>query len=175
MAGQGELRAYLASVITQAQPPESPIVEAGWAGIAFDRNLHEDLAPTDVWEAWLAVHRDLIGPDSALCAESFMDLEKGACPELLPPRLEALRRYWSDDARFLRDHYVVSRESGFVVRLDQDVTLFVAKVSFLSEVVDRLGGLGSVMARMIDDFDPGETDPVGLQRYLDAIVAPLIR
>jgi hypothetical protein len=104
-----------------------------------------------------------------------MDMEKEARPELLSPRLESLREYWSDDARFLRDHFVVSRESGFVVRLDQDVTLFAANVSFLSEVVDRLGGVDSVMARMIDDFDPGEGDSVGLQSYLDAVVAPLIR
>ncbi len=150
-------------------------MDAGWAGIAFDRNRYEDLAPTDVWEAWLAVHRDLTGPDVNLCVESFMDLAKGVRPDLLPPRLESLREYWSDDARFLRDHFVVSRESEFVIRLDQDVTLFVAKASFLSNVVDRLGGIGSVMARMVDDFDPGEGDSVGLQCYLDEIVAPLIR
>lgn len=175
MADQREIRTYLATVITEVQPPENPIVDLGWAGIAFDRNLYGDLAPTDVWEAWLAVHRDLTGPDAVLCVASVMDLERGARPELLLPHLESLRKYWRDDARFLRDHFVVSEESGFVVRLDQDVTLFVAKVSFLSEVVDRLGGLGSVMARMIDDFDPGETDPVGLQHYLDTLVAPLIR
>lgn len=169
------MRTYLATVIAEVQPPESPIVGLGWAGIAFDRNLYEDLAPADVWEAWLSVHRDLTGPDAVLCVESFIDLERGARPELLPPCLQSLRKYWSDDAKFLRNHYVVSQESGFVVRLDQDVTLFVAKVGFLSEVIGRLGGLGSVMARMVDDFDPGKSDPAGLQRYLDAIVAPLIR
>lgn len=176
MADEIKLRSYLATVLTDAQPPDNPIVGAGWAGIAFDRNLHEDLAPTDVWEAWLGVHRDMVGPDAVLFVESLVSVDQAAARgAILLPNMESLRRYWMDDAKFLRDHYVISQKSGFVIRLDQDVTLFAANAGFLSKVIERLSGLGSVMSRMVDDFYPGEGDPIGLQHFLDEIVAPLIR
>jgi hypothetical protein len=46
----------LLSVLSDAEPPDNPIIANGWAVIAFDRNRYADLAPTDVWNAWLDVH-----------------------------------------------------------------------------------------------------------------------
>jgi hypothetical protein len=75
--------------------------------------------------------------------------------------------------RFLRDHYVFSLSFNWVVRLDQDVTLFAAERDFMREVIDRLHGLNSVMERMTVDFDPGENDLVGLRRFLSDITEEL--
>jgi len=91
------------------------------------------------------------------------------------PDLDSLRRYWMEGERLLRDHYLFSSSFNWVVRLDQDVTLFAAERDFMREVIDRLHGLNSVMDRMIEDFDPGEDDPVGLQRFLSDITDELRR
>ncbi|PTA70644.1 hypothetical protein C9412_15875 [Stenotrophomonas sp. Nf1] len=97
---------------------------------------------------------------------SFKDVEADRDGFFSAPSLCSLHEFLTGDARFLTDHHVLSRSSEWVVRLDQDVTLFAAKVDFVSEVLARLGGLNDVMARMIEDFDPGAGDPAGLNGFL---------
>lgn len=165
----------LLSVLSDAQPPDNPIIANGWAGIAFDRNCYADLAPTDVWNAWLDVHIRQSRSSSAIGIASFEDLAAGKEECSVEPDLDSLRRYWMEGERFLRDHYLFSSSFNWVVRLDQDVTLFAAERDFMREVIDGLHGLNSVMDRMIEDFDPGEDDPVGLQRFLSDITDELRR
>ncbi|KRG48679.1 hypothetical protein [Stenotrophomonas beteli] len=97
---------------------------------------------------------------------SFEDVEADRDGFFTVPSLCSLHGFLAEDARFLADHYVLSRSGEWMVRLDQDVNLFAAKVDFVSEVLARLGGLTDVMARMIEDFDPGTGDPVGLNGFL---------
>lgn len=104
---------------------------------------------------------------------SFEDVEEDRDGFFAAPSLCSLHEFLTDDARFLADHYVLSRSSEWVFRLDQDVTLFAAKVDFVSDVLARLGGLTDVMARMIEDFDPGTGDPVGLNGFLLGITKGL--
>jgi hypothetical protein len=47
----GSSKDFLQRTLSDAQPPDSPIVAEGWAGIAFDRNRFEYFAPEDVWIA----------------------------------------------------------------------------------------------------------------------------
>ena len=169
------LKLKLLAVLSDAQPPDNPIVASGWAGIAFDRNRYADLAPADVWEAWLDVHKQQSCPSDAIGMASLEDLAAGKEECRAEPTRDSLRRYWMEDERFLRDHYFFSSSFNWVVRLDQDVTLFAAERDFMREVIDRLHGLNGVMERMIEDFDPGEDDPVGLQRFLSDITDELRR
>jgi hypothetical protein len=160
------LRGKLLTVLSRDQPPENPIIAPGWAGIAFDRNRYSDLAPADVWSVWLGVHVRRSTASSAVGIVSEDELALGHTGVKVTPSLASLRSYWMEDSRFLRDHFVFAPDFTWVVRLDQDVTLFAAERDFMDEVVAHLHGLDCVMERMIEDFDPGEGDPEGLMRYL---------
>ena len=81
--------------------------------------------------------------------------------------------YLGADFRFTSDHYVFSQAHEWLCRLDQDVTLIAGDADFIREVVASCGGLQSVMDLMIDDFDPGPSDSVGLRRYLAEITRSL--
>ena len=175
MMSDSSAKLRLLAVLSDAQPPDNPIVVNGWAGIAFDRNRYADLAPTDVWDAWLDVHIRNSCPSDAIGIASLEDLAVGKEECRVEPSLDSLRRYWMEGERFLRDHYVFSLSFNWVVRLDQDVTLFAAERDFMREVIDRLHGLNSVMERMTEDFDPGERDLVGLRRFLSDITEELRR
>jgi hypothetical protein len=166
---------FLRGALSEAQPPENPLVIKGWAALAFDRNLYEDLAPPDVWEAWLATHAELAGSDIAFRVLSVKDFNDGLKASTVRPDMESLRAYWEKDASFLFDHYVFSPVSRSLVRLDQDVTLFAGEVEFVAAVVGRLGGIDRVMSMMIHDFEPGEPDSTGLQGFLNEITQPLRR
>lgn len=48
----------------------------------------------------------------------------------------------------MRDHFLFSRDGRWVVKLDQDVTLFAGDVTFLADVVARLGGVEHVEKMM---------------------------
>lgn len=162
----GSSKDFLHGTLSDAQPPDSPIVAEGWAGIAFDRNRYEYFAPEDVWIAWLEVHVSRPSSSKQIEIVSFKDVEAERNGFFAAPSLCTLHEFLTEDARFLTDHYVLSRSSEWVVRLDQDVTLFAAKADFVSEVLARLGGPTDVMARMVEDFDPGTGDPVGLNGFL---------
>lgn len=167
------LKDNLFAVLSRAQPPDSPIIASGWAGLAFDRNRYEDLAPVDVWRAWFNVYNQQPSASHAIGVVSLDEVSRGENGVKLAPSLASLREYWSADSRFLRDHYVFAPDFTWVIRLDQDVTLFAAQLEFMSAVVARLDGLDSVMERMVDDFDPGEGDPVGLTGFLLGITKGL--
>ena len=94
--------------------------------------------------------------------------------EVLSASLSTLREWWERDANFLQDHHVCAADFSWIVRLDQDVTLFTAGGHYMRRVVDSIGGLDCVMEMMRNDFVPGECDPLGLQLYLDGLVASLI-
>jgi hypothetical protein len=160
------LKERLSVVLSRVQPPDNPIIATGWAGLAFDRNRYEDLAPLDVWRAWFNVYIQQSSASDAIGVVSEDELTRGENGVKLAPSLASLRQYWSEDGRFLRDHYVFAPDFTWVIRLDQDVTLFAAQLEYMGAVVARLHGLDSVMERMVVDFDPGEGDPVGLMGFL---------
>lgn len=137
--------------------------DARWAGLAFDRNRHEELAPAEVWEAVFDVHA---ARASEVAVISANDLALDRAPASIAPSRAALMAYLGTGHRFLSDHYVLSPTHDWLCRLDQDVTLIAGDAGFIRDVVARCGGLHAVMERMLEDFDPGPTDPVGLHRYL---------
>lgn len=161
-----DLMNLLGVFVSDARPPDSPVMDESWAALAFDRNLYEDLAPSDVWEAWLATHRELTDPDCRVWIMSVAQLSSGGSPLGVVPIMDSLREYWLKDANFLSDHYVFSVSSRSLVRLDQDVTLFAATSAFVSTCVDGLGGLDLMMSRMNDDFGSGDDDAEGLRAFL---------
>lgn len=168
-----DLKSLLGVFVSDALPPDSPVIDKSWAALAFDRNRYEDLAPSDVWEAWLATHRELTDSNCRLWVMSVQQLNGGGSPLGLLPNLDSIKEYWARDANFLSDHYVFSVSSKSLVRLDQDVTLFAATSAFVSKCVDALGGLDLVMSRMVDDFRPGDEDSAGLQAFLEGITRSL--
>lgn len=73
----------------------------------------------------------------------------------------------------MRDHFLFSRNSRWVVKLDQDVTLFAGDVTFLADVVARLGGVEHVEKMMRRDLIGTVEDVVGLGGYVKGLLAPL--
>jgi len=167
------LRSKLYSLVSDALPPENPVVAADLGAIAFERNRYEDLAPTDVWEAWFTAHRSACGPSALVGIVSARELLSGGEGVKIEAGLPSVRTYLFEEGRFLQDHFLFSPAMDWLIRLDQDVTLFAANVDFLQVVVADLHGLDGLMRRMVDDFDPGEDDPVGLLRFLSAITSGL--
>lgn len=163
---------FIGGAISPALPPTNPIVRRDWAGLAFDRNCHENFAPDAVWNELLRLHAS--NPEGQhVGVISVAALKAGKAPLFVPAALTELQGYWEKDAQFLADHYVFSPSEEWLVRLDQDVTFIAGECAFICKIVSRLGGLENVMIQMTVDFDPGADDRVGLGRYLDSITKPL--
>src|SRR5690606_438679 len=131
-------------------PPHNPLIKQSWSGFAFDRNRYEDLAPTKVWCSLFDQHVRFYQQQPVVVVEQFQEV--GDAKLLLPPRLHALRQYWNDDATCLRDHYVLSQCGEWVARLDQDVTLFAGRSSFMRAVAKGAGGVEFVKDVMMREF-----------------------
>ncbi len=164
---------FIESVVLPTMPPELPFATQGWAGMAFDRNLYEDLAPTGVWERWLAVHNGMVGHPSGLGAIRYRNASDSLGVAHIKPDIVSIRAYWNENDNFLRDHYVFSLDGKWIVRLDQDTTLFLGRLEFIRPVVERLGGAVVVRKMMYDDLIGGAEDVVGLGAYLDGLLSPL--
>ncbi len=89
--------------------------------------------------------------------------------------MDSVRAYWDENTNFLRDHYVCSLGKRWIVRLDQDTTLFLGRLEFMRSVTSRLGGIGEVRKMMDDDLIGGAVDVVGLGGYIDGLLDPLSR
>lgn len=156
--------------LTHELPPKSPLIRSDWSALAFDRNLYETFAPANVWSAWFDCHARTSHDPGAIAVVSFA--ERGSKDDMrtIPPSLASLQKYWDEDARFLSDHFVVSPNPEWIVRLDQDVTLFAGQQAFVACVLSQLGGKEQAMAVMEDDFRPGEGDHAGLREYLRSLL-----
>lgn len=156
-------RKFVADVLRSDFPPAIPLRQPHWAGLAFDRNRHPDLAPAEVWDALLHEHA-AAGREVAVMSSN--DLDSGRSPALLRADRAALMSHLGQDFRFASDHYVLSPGQNWICRLDQDVTLIAGEAQFMRQVVARCGGLEAIMKVMMHDFDPGPTDSAGLKQYL---------
>ncbi|MCW2038783.1 hypothetical protein VDG09_20445 [Xanthomonas campestris pv. raphani] len=154
---------FVAEALLPDYPPVIPLRKAHWAGLAFDRNLRSGFAPPEIWDALLHVHAASF---SEIAVISAGDLELEKIPIFVRADQEALMSYLRYDFRFTSDHFVFSPGQNWLCRLDQDVTLISGETQFMRKVVAHYGGLESIMDIMMDDFDPGLTDSVGLRRYL---------
>ncbi|WP_080357423.1 hypothetical protein, partial [Stenotrophomonas maltophilia] len=103
------------------------------------------------------------------CSECF----DGGSPVEIERGLDGLRSYWLEDGNFMRDHYLYSHDGRWVVKLDQDVTLFAGDVTFHANVVARLGGVEHVQKMMRRDLLGTAEDVVGLGGYVKGLLAPL--
>lgn len=173
MPSKIEMKARIESLLSSAQPPDNPLLNPGWAALAFDRNRYEDLAPTDVWRAWLETNLEFDRSEQGIEVVSMSNLDAGLKPQCIPADIFSIREYWREDARFLSDHYILSPQLHWLIRLDQDVTLFSAKIEFLRKFCDKAGGLDRVFSMMQDDFSPGEEDRAGLGVFLRSITVAL--
>ncbi|MNV29734.1 hypothetical protein D3C71_1209710 [compost metagenome] len=163
---------FIANSISTATPPDVPFVRNDWAGMAFDRNMYEDFAPDEVWGAWLrAMSED--AANVALCAIRYSVYAEGGLPVRIEGGLKGLRSHWLENGNFLHDHFIFSSQGSWVVRLDQDVTLFAGNVAFLRRVIILLGGVECVEKLMRRDFIGDAEDIVGLDLYVKGLIAPL--
>ena len=105
---------------------------------------------------------------------SFGDLELDKKPAFVQPDRESLLSYLGSDFRLTADHYVFSQKQNWVCRLDQDVTLISGQTELIQRLVDRCGGLEALMKIMSFDFDSGQNDECGLEKYLINLTAGLI-
>ncbi len=163
---------FIAASLSNATAPDLPLLREDWAGMAFDRNLYEDFAPNDVWGVWLSALSEHFA-DTAMCAVRCSESSDGGNPVEIERGLDGLRSYWLEDGNFLRDHFLFSRDGRWVVKLDQDVTLFAGDVTFLADVVARLGGVEHVEKMMRRDLIGTAEDVVGLGGYVKGLLAPL--
>lgn len=163
---------FIAASLSDAAPPDLPLLREDWAGMAFDRNLYEDFAPNDVWVAWLSALSEHLA-DIAICAVRCLECSDGGSSVEIERGLGGLRSYWLEDGNFMRDHYLYSRDGRWVVKLDQDVTLFAVDVTFLADVVARLGGVEHVEKLKRRDLIGTAEDGVGLGGYVKGLLAPL--
>ena len=164
---------FIAESISPAMPPSNPLLKINWGAMAFDRNRYEDLAPLAVWEALFAEHEESAREKNLMGLVSNKGLARGSDPVVAKAGVKSLQRYWSEDSKFLEDHYAFSLSYEWLARLDQDVTLIAGERGFLRRVVERLGGFEAVWDAMIEEFDPGPNDPVGLEKYLESITVNL--
>lgn len=164
---------FIESIVLPTMPPDLPFAIQGWAAMAFDRTSYEDLAPDSVWECWMAVHNQAAGYPSGLGAVRYRNASDLLSGVHIKPDMESIRTYWDENYSFLRDHYVFSLDQQWIIRLDQDTTLFLGKLDFMRSVVDRLGGVAEVRKMMDDDLIGDADDVVGLGTYIDGLLAPL--
>lgn len=163
---------FIAGALSPATPPDAPLRRDDWAGMAFDRNIHEDFAPSQVWDAWMSTASE-VAATASLRAIRYSTYLLGGVPEDVGEGLQALRSYWLSNGNFMHDHYVFSADANWVVRLDQDVTLFAGESTFMHRVVARLGGVASVEALVRADLIGDGEDVVGLGGYVEDLLAPL--
>ena len=166
---------FIESVVLPTMPPDLPFAARGWAGMAFDRTLHEDLAPEAVWRCWLGVHNDVSGYPAGLGAVRCGNKVDTLRMVHVKADMDSVRAYWDENTNFLRDHYLFSLDKSWIVRLDQDTTLFLGTLDFMRSVADRLGGVAEVRKMMDDDLIGGAVDVVGLGAYIDGLLDPLSR
>lgn len=153
-------------------PPASPLRLKNWVGLAFDRNRYADFAPYEFWKSLFEVQ--YAETDDGIDIVSKSSTTQDSSQHICARNLDDLRKYWTTNAQFLKDHYLVSAERDWVIRLDQDITLFAAKISFASVVVRKMGGFATVMNIMTDDFGIGlHSDDAGLLTYLRNITGSL--
>lgn len=164
---------FIESIVLPTMPPDLPFASQDWAGMAFDRTLHEDLAPDTVWSCWLAAHNDGAGYPSGLGAIRCRNAADSGPMVHLKPDMDSVRAYWDENENFLRDHYVFSLDKRWIVRLDQDTTLFLGRLEFMRLVTNRLGGIGEVREMMDDDLIGGAVDVVGFGGYIEGLLDPL--
>ncbi|UOV04601.1 hypothetical protein MUU75_16075 [Pseudoxanthomonas mexicana] len=131
---------FIRSNLSPSLPPANPLLRRDWIGMAFDRNLYELFAPQAVWEAWLKRHIDLFPGNASIEVVLEREIARDSEVHSLSPSLDSLREFWRSNNNFLNDHYVFSESGAWIVRLDQDVTLFTGEQSFVSHVLIDLGG-----------------------------------
>lgn len=165
---------FIAGSISDVTPPDMPFVRDDWAGMAFDRNMYEDFAPSEVWDAWL---RATLEDDSAtdICAIQYSTYSERGAPVEVGDGMAGLRAYWLRNGNFMHDHYVFAADGRWVVRLDQDVTLFAGNLAFIGRVVGILGGAEYAEQIMRRDLIGDIEDVVGLEAYVKGLLAPLKR
>jgi len=160
------VESFIRSNLSPSLPPANPLLRRDWIGMAFDRNLYELFAPQAVWEAWLKCHVDLCLGNTSIEVVLEREIAWDSKVHSLRPSLDSLREFWRFNNNFLNDHYVLSESAAWIVRLDQDVTLFTGEQSFVNHVLSDLGGAEKVLNLMESDFSPDEPDSAGLNRYL---------
>ena len=159
---------FVSDALVADFPPANPLRKAHWAALAFDRNSYSDLAPSEIWDALLATHCSLCN-ESKIFVISAVDVALERLPAHISASRTDLMTYLQENFRFTSDHYILSPTQEWLCRLDQDVTLIAADSHFMRDVVNRCGGLDSIMGIMINDFDPDPSDSVGLRSYLHEI------
>ncbi|MCB5228399.1 hypothetical protein JAO78_016465 [Alishewanella sp. 16-MA] len=160
---------FISETLLPDYPPKVPLLKANWSGLAFDRNVHSDLAPANVWDALLSFE-----DNSEVAVISFRDLEMDILPVFVQPDRESLLAYLGHDFCFTADHYVFSQEQNWICRLDQDVTLIAGETKLIQQLVNCCDGFESVMKIMSHDFDSGPNDECGLEKYLINLTRGLI-
>ncbi|WP_445427396.1 hypothetical protein [Alishewanella sp. HL-SH05] len=160
---------FISDTLRPDYPPMVPLLKADWSGLAFDRNFYTDLAPAFLWDALLSFE-----DGSEVAVISFGDLELDKLPVFVQADRESLLSYLGNDFRFTADHYVFSQKQNWVCRLDQDVTLIAGETKLIQRLVDCCGGLESVMKIISCDFNSGQNDEYGLEKYLINLTAGLI-
>lgn len=161
---------FIENCLLPVLPPKNPLRRDTWSGLAFDRNRYENFAPDDVWSALFSCHIDMAMEPKTVGVVPFSEVGvKRAAWVEISADLASLQKYWTEDFHFLKDHFVFSLSQEWIVRLDQDVTLFAGDGGFMNAVVAKLGGSNRVTAIMEDDFSPGVTDEAGLRQYIKAI------
>lgn len=162
---------FIDQVLAPIGPPENPIRQQGWVGLAFDRNRHEDLAPTELMVGLFETHKRVNGCDVRLVYLDAANIER---VEFIRSSIHGYVEKLNEGVACLADFYLLSPAKDWLVRVDYDVTLVCGEKSFIKSVVECSGGLAHFEAIMARDFYSGyEGRDDGLEKYIQDLIAPL--
>jgi hypothetical protein len=162
-----ECRSFIDSVLNADLPPAHPLKRENWAGFAFDRNWHEDLAPSSIWEALFGAH---VATNGDLNPLAYVDADgRQVVDEMAVASLEELRKRLDGGLAFETLFFVLCPNKNWLVRVDYDVTLFCGTSLFMKDVAARAGGLDEIRNAMILDFYGGGV----IEEYTNRLIRPL--
>lgn len=148
---------FAESVFTGRFPHGNPFIRDEWIGVSFDRNRHEQLAPLEWWRVLVAFSKKKSHDQKIFAVEKTA--EKTAFPssnEVIAAAIhhseKSIFEYLHEDARFLKDHYLVAESGEWACLLDQDVSLFGGDERFMETCFSEYGGRQLLLAQMRDEF-----------------------
>lgn len=159
---------FINSALNRSPPPAHPLNNKDWAGISFDRNRHQDLSPTEVWESLFLEHLHNGGRHIEIF---YRGPQNSDFLTFIPPQMSSFREILDKGLFSVVEFYLASPTRDWLVRADYDVVLFCGTASFMSRVAKGAGGVSVIREKMNFDFFGGcAATAEGLDDYVRGLL-----
>lgn len=158
-----DARRFLREKLSFAYAPNSPLLAAGWAAVAFDRNIHDSWAPDFFWDAFLRSVSERGDELISVADKSIVEKEnENTDIVMISPKRAEMVLALMDQERFLRDQVIFGASRAWACLLDQDVTLFSGQADIMVCAINYAGGPIRVEQQMYSDFgvEKGRDTPI---------------